>query len=77
MDARQRRMLEGARNYAAADRSDPFAYSRAITHIRTGIADISQGGEDRFYSAEPFTEQRVLPDGTTYSATAYKNIRRP
>jgi hypothetical protein len=27
-----------ARNYAAADKNDPFAFNRAMTHIKNGIA---------------------------------------
>jgi hypothetical protein len=30
-------MVDGARLYAAADRSDPFAFARALCHIRTGL----------------------------------------
>jgi hypothetical protein len=29
---------QNARNYAAADRNDPFAFNRAMTHIKNGIA---------------------------------------
>ena len=31
-----------ARIYAAANRSDPFAYSRMICHLRRGIEDASE-----------------------------------
>lgn len=76
------RMLEGARNYAAADNSDPFALSRAMTHLRNGIASLDNArGEDAFYSAEPYLETRqiALPQGGVleWQATAYKNRVRP
>lgn len=75
------RMLEGARNYAAADNSDPFALARAMTHLRNGIASFGPRGEDAFYSAEPYPETRqiALPQGGVleWQATAYKNRIRP
>lgn len=76
------RMLEGARNYAAADNSDPFALARAMTHLRNGIASLSnERGEDAFYSAEPYLETRqiALPQGGVleWQATAYRNRIRP
>lgn len=71
------RMIDGARNYAAAEKSDPFALDRAMTHIRTGIAGITPNGEDAFYKAEPHQEERLTPDGRPYMATVYRNIQRP
>lgn len=71
------RMLEGAANYAAGDRSDPFAYARAMTHIRTGIVGYTAQGEEAFYAADPAQEIRTLPDGREYSATVYRNMKRP
>ena len=71
MDSQRTRMLNGALNYAKADRSDPFAYSRAMSHINSGVASIGPNGEDSFYDAEPFA------DPSKFHTTAYKNIRRP
>jgi len=31
------RMIDAARRYAAADKSDPFAFARAMAHIRAGL----------------------------------------
>jgi len=31
------RLYEAARRYAAADKSDPFALVRALSHIRSGL----------------------------------------
>lgn len=79
------RLINGARNYALADRSDPFAFARCMTHVNNGIASIGSGrdGEDHCYSAEAYQEKRSLPrkpDGTPgdiYEVTAYKTMRRP
>lgn len=73
----RRRMLEGARNYAASEKSDPFAYERALTHIVTGVAGLDSQGRDAFYQATPYQEERVTADGTPYMVTVYKNIERP
>lgn len=73
--------LEGARNYALADNSDPFALARAMTHLRNGVAGFGYKGEDCFYSAEPYPVQRsiALPNGKTleWTATEYRNRCRP
>lgn len=77
--ARQARLVEGARHYAAADKNDPFALARAMTHIRVGICTPNQAGEDASYNAEPYTVQRPHPlnPGTTFPATEWKNRVRP
>lgn len=72
----RRRMFEGARNYALAEKSDPFAFARAMSHTLNGIANI-HNGEDAFYQADPYQETRVLPDGREYNVTAYRNVKRP
>lgn len=33
----RQRAIEGAKRYAKADRSDPFAFTRALAHLRIGI----------------------------------------
>ena len=81
LDRQTQRLLEGARRYAAADKSDPFALNRACAHIRSGIAIESDGGSS--YEA---TETRVvakLPDGLAFSngsneyyVTEYHSVRR-
>lgn len=76
--AQRNRLMDGARNYALADRSDPFAYARIMTHVGNGIASIgAKDDDDRIYSAEPYRETRHLPDGTAFSVTCYKTMRRP
>lgn len=65
-------MKAGAEAYAKANKSDPFAYSRAMTHLNNGLATA-----DASYEAEPFEVERKAVNGTTYTATEYKNVRRP
>lgn len=78
--------LAGARNYAAADRSDPFAFARMMTHIDNGIVSFGLKDGDAIYSAEPYKETRHLPitvvngkeiGGEAYTVTCYKTMRRP
>ena len=74
MNDHLRRAIAGARAYAAADNSDPFAYTRAITHTLNGIAlGFGQNGEPNHYNASQDTETRYLPDGTAYTANIYRN----
>ena len=71
------RMIQGAQHYAAADKSDPFTLARCMTHIRTGTASLLSNGEDGFYKADPYSEERYLPNGAAYSVTVYRNCQRP
>jgi hypothetical protein len=89
MNARlQQRMIAGAHAYAAADRSDPFAFSRALSHINNGIAGVrtNENGDkvDAFYNAKPVVQTRKLPAGqmfsngaNTYQVTTYDAMVRP
>lgn len=84
-----RRMSEAARRYAAADRTDPFALSRAMSHIVSGAAsahrpankdyDLSAGAA--YYDAEPQRELRKAAghDGREieFDVVVYKNVARP
>jgi len=74
---RVKRMRDGAINYSLADKSDPFTFARAMCHNRVGISGVDQQGRDAFYNAEPFQEERTLPDGKPYLVTVYKNVERP
>lgn len=78
---RDARRVAGARRYAEADRSDPFAFARAMTHLSNGIAAYGKKGEEQFYDAVETQETRVLPaaDGkrVEYQATVYTNRVRP
>ena len=70
--------VEAAKRYAEANKSDPFAFNRAMTHHKNGISQYAlKDGRSSFYDAEEDHEIRKLPDGTEYRATVYKNIIRP
>lgn len=78
---------EAAKRYAAADKSDPFALARAITHMKNGIAGFRQErgehhamGQDAFYTADETYETRTYEqDGRTveYQVLTYRNRVRP
>lgn len=73
-----RNLYEHARLYAESEKSDPFAYRRAITHIRTGIAThFAHDGKDGFYTAEEAVEERETMLGVKYNAVVYRNVARP
>ena len=55
--------------YAEADRSDPFTYSRIMSHIASGICDDRDRGEDSRYKAE-----RVVSES---GRDHYTNVQRP
>lgn len=83
--ATQANMIEAAKRYAKADSSDPFAFNRAMTHIKNGIATpANREGAIAYYDAEEQTENRALFDtngnevpNSTYKATIFKNAVRP
>ena len=55
--------------YAEADRSDPFTYSRIMSHIANGVCDDKDRGEDSRYKAE-----RVVSES---GRVRYTNVQRP
>lgn len=66
------RLLSAALRYAAADRTDPFSYNRALSHTKAGLCrTVSQEGEskDCIYDAEE------VRDGD--GILSYRNITRP
>lgn len=80
----EQRFFDEARLYAAADKSDPFVFDRAVTHIKNGIAVNSQDGKPVHYTARQATETRRLAGTATFSdgstewqAAVYKDIARP
>lgn len=56
-----------AKRYADFDRSDPFAYSRAISHYYNGICG------QQIYNAEAI----VKGDEDENTHTRYRNVVRP
>lgn len=78
-------MLEGAVRYAEADRSDPFAFHRAVSHIKNGVATMyDQQGRECYYDAErnvvtkSLRGDQLFSDGTfEYKGEEYTNRIRP
>jgi hypothetical protein len=75
-------MVAAAERYAKADNSDPFAYARAMAHLRNGVAEYSnKDGQATFYSAELHYEPRAIkmPNGQVleWQAEVYRNRFRP
>ncbi len=83
-------MLDGAHRYAASDRSDPFAFARALTHLQNGVASMSRrasnaeygldAGAKAYYDADRYMEERkILAGERTLVAVlpAYRNVVRP
>lgn len=65
--------LQIAIEAAKADPSDPFVARRVMSHAAVGITG---------YSQEPFFEERsylnpVTGKRRTYSALAFRNVKRP
>ncbi len=75
------RILVGAANYARADKSDPFAYSRAICHAKNGVSSVNNAQQKPgYYDAEETVEHReYVHEGRTvkYTVPAFINIIRP
>lgn len=78
-DTRRTRLVEGARNYAMADKSDPFCFARAMTHLNQGVVGYDADGNEAIYTADAATEMRPSPmgDNTNYPVTVYRNVKRP
>jgi hypothetical protein len=83
---RNRVMGLAAKRYAAADRTDPFAYARAMSHLRSGVAQYSvddgRGNEvAAYYDAEGYREGREYEKATgevvKYEVQAWRKMVRP
>ena len=83
-------IIDAARRYAAADRSDPFTLARCLTHARNGIASMSrrassqeyglEAGDKSYYDADRYMEERKISAGArtlTAILPAYRNVVRP
>lgn len=71
-------MVDGAKRYAASDRSDPFTFRRAMSHISNGLA--SKGIAELPYDAIEYAEERSYTlNGATvvYTVPAHKSAKRP
>lgn len=69
--------IEAARRYAAADKSDPFAFNRAMTHLKNGLASFDSKGSPCGYDATEINVTRVTTTGVEYSAVDYGSRHRP
>lgn len=76
-------MIEGAKRYAKANKSDPFAMRRALTHINSGAASfrVARGRGKAlpgYYDAEPVVEHKkaVRSDGTVleWDTQGFRNL---
>lgn len=83
------RMIEGAKKYALADRTDPFAMDRMVAHIDNGVASVHRPANEEydlasgpaFYSADTYREAHKIvgSDGSeqTYDLMVFRNVVRP
>ena len=75
------RIHEAALRYAASDKSDPFAYARAVSHAKHGVSSASNAQQKpAYYDAEETIEHREYShEGRTvkYTVPAYINVVRP
>lgn len=75
------REIEAAERYIAADKSDPFARARVMTHMRNGVcntwdAELHDGPTQ--YTADESFEVRINSmTQEDYKAPIYINRRRP
>lgn len=49
---RREHLIDGIRLYAEAEKSDPFAFARGMSHLKSGVCSVSTlTGEPGFYEA--------------------------
>jgi hypothetical protein len=74
-------MLEGAKRYAASDRSDPWTYARCVAHIKSGVASIYNAHEQKgYYDADPYQAKREYSTENgviEYYVVDHRNVVRP
>ncbi len=71
------RRIEAAKRYAAADRTDPWIFARAMAHMSNGVCGFTEDGKDAFYSADEYIEERITVTGQTFPVTVWRNMVRP
>ena len=59
--------------YAEADRSDPFTYSRIMSHIKSGLCDDKPVANGSFVDCRYKAERVVSVNGRVH----YINVQRP
>lgn len=65
--------LRQALTYAEADASDPFTYSRIMSHIPNGICDDATTANGRMSEARYKAERVVAENGRVF----FTNLQRP
>lgn len=80
MSKKMKLMVEAAHRYALANRSDPFALRRALSHLGNGVAGmrIDEAGNKvpAYYDAKPVQVERTLPhNGQKYTVTEYCDVK--
>lgn len=74
-------LVEHAKNWAAANKSDPFAFATALSEIRHGISThATPDGKPGHHQAEADLETREYTmngRSVEYKAVVYKNLARP
>jgi len=68
----EQRLVAAAKRYAAADKSNPFAFARALCHIRFGLCGYTEDGKEGWYDAEEHSVAR----GCVVTST-FTNMIRP
>lgn len=89
-ELQRQRLIDGARRYAAFDRSDPFTMARVMSHIKNGICanrvqlfrEDRHAGDPGGYDAKATPVKRTtagrFSDGSNeYLTTGYGSISRP
>ena len=59
--------------YAEADRSDPFTYSRIMSHVKSGLCDDKPVGNGRLEDCRYKAERVVSANGRVH----FTNVQRP
>ena len=73
-----RTVIDGAKRWAEANKSDPFAFNTAISMCVSGVSTLTTpDGKPGYYDAEPGTEQRKDQKGQDYRVASFKNLARP
>lgn len=68
---RRESIIELAEAWGKANKSDPFAAQRALTHLRNGVADLTS------YQVVFGPETRTTATGAKYTVQVPRNLARP
>ena len=71
------RQYDASLRYAEAEKSDPFAFRRALSHMRHGLTKPLQDGRDAHYDADSSFELRRTAHGEEYQVRVYHSRTRP